>query len=838
VSAKPLLRRNGIVGNGMMRNLAIAVIVVATIGATAYRDAPVPVYAAAVRHDKARTQDWPVYGGQDGKNHYSSLSQVNRHNVKKLVVAWKFDTGETGSIQTNPVIVGRVLYAFTPAHEVIALDAATGKLLWKFNSGTKGDQPTRGVAYWTDGKDSQIFAGIMNYLYALDPATGKPIQSFGEGGRIDLRKGLRGDYKSQSVVLTSPGIIYKDVIIVGGRNPETAPAPPGDIRAFDVRTGALRWRFNTIPHPGEPGYDTWSKDAWKTAGAANNWAGMTLDAKRGIVYVPTGSAVPDFYGANRLGDDLFANTLLALDAETGKLIWHFQGVHHDLWDRDFPAPPVLVTLKRNGKSIDALAQTTKQGWLFVLDRATGKPLFPIEERHYPASDVPGEVSSPTQPYPLAPAPYARELLTADMLTNRTPAAHAWAVEQFRTFRSGGPFVPFEVNKPTVVFPSFDGGAEWGGPAVDPTTGVLYVNANDIATTGMLVANNPNADLGARTYRSQCAVCHGINRTGSPPEFPSLIDVESRLTPVQISDTIHHGKGRMPTFPNVQDDTLKALLTYLRTGKSNERENNAASSKKELSHEDIATASATSLDVQKSAGARVYANHCAICHGDREEGITPSFPSLIGVGQRLSPQEITRTIRDGKGRMPPFTALPDEQLKTLLKYLGGPQPATEAETASSGPDWMRYLFTGYNKFYDPDGYPAVVPPWGTLSAIDLNTGKYLWKLPLGYYPELATKGMDHTGTENYGGPVVTNGGLVFIAATMFDNRIRAFDSRTGKLLWQAELPFAGVATPSTYMVDGKQYIVIGTSGARNLKGPQGGVYVAFALPSPQQKRKAH
>lgn len=722
----------------MIRNLAIAVIVAATIGAAVYWDAPIPVHAAAIRHDKARTQDWPVYGGQEGENHYSSLSQINRRNVKKLAVAWKFDTGETGSIQTNPIIVGRVLYAFTPAHEVIALDAATGKLLWKFNSGIKGDQPTRGAAYWTDGTNSELFAGIMNYLYALDPATGKPIQSFGEGGRIDLRKDLRGDYKSQSVVLSSPGIIYKDVIIVGGRNPETSPSPPGDIRAFDVRTGKLRWRFHTIPHPGEPGYETWPKDAWKTAGAANNWAGMTLDAKRGIVYVPTGSAVPDFYGGNRLGDDLYADTLLALDAETGKLIWHFQGVHHDLWDRDFPAPPVLVTLKRNGKSIDALAQTTKQGWLFVLDRTTGKPLFPIEERHYPASDVPGEVSSPTQPYPLAPAPYARELLTADMLTNRTPAAHAWAVEQFRTFRSGGPFVPLAVGKPTVVFPSFDGGAEWGGPAVDPKTGVLYVNANDIATTGMLVANNPAADLGARTYRSQCAVCHGINRAGSPPQFPSLIAVESRLTPAQIEDTIHHGKGRMPTFPNIQDDTLKSLLTYLRTGKSREPEDNAGAGKKELSQQDIAT-------------------------------------------------------------------------------------------ESSDPDWMRYLFTGYNKFYDPDGYPAVVPPWGTLSAIDLNTGKYLWKLPLGYYPELAAKGMGHTGTENYGGPVVTDGGLVFIAATIFDNRIRAFDSHTGELLWQAELPFAGVATPSTYMVDGKQYIVIATSGARNPKGPQGGVYVAFALP---------
>lgn len=706
-----------------MWKLPVVILVAVAIGVLCCPDQPLYASAASVPVQKAKSQSWPVYGGQNEQDHYSSLSQINRGNVSELRVAWKFDTGEKGSIQTNPVIVGRVLYAFTPEHEVIALNAATGKLLWKFDSGIRGDQPTRGIAYWADGKDSRIFAGIMNYLYALDPATGKPIQSFGECGRIDLRKGLRGDYKEQSIVLTSPGIIYKDLIITGGRNPETSPAPPGDIRAFDVRTGALRWRFHTIPHPGEPGYSSWSKDAWKTAGAANDWAGMALDAKRGIVYVPTGSAVPDFYGGNRLGNDLFADTLLALDAGTGKLIWYFQGVHHDLWDRDFPAPPALVTLKRNGRTIDALAQTTKQGWLFVLNRTTGKPLFPIEERHFPASDVPGEVSSPTQPYPLAPAPYARELLTADMLTNRTPAAHAWALQQFRTFRSEGPFVPLSVGRPTIVFPGYDGGAEWGGPAVDPKTGVLYVNANDIAATGTLVANSSAADLGAQTYGSQCAVCHGVDRAGSPPDFPSLVDVTKRLTPAQIAATIHQGKGRMPTFPNLQGDTLKALLAYLRDS-----------------------------------------------------------PATTAVG-----------------------------------------------AASSSPDWMRYLFTGYKKFYDPDGYPAVAPPWGTLSAIDLNTGKYLWKLPLGYYPELAAKGMGHTGSENYGGPVVTAGGLVFIGATIFDNRIRAFDSRTGELLWQAALPFAGVATPSTYMVSGKQYVVIGTSAARDPKAPQGGVYIAFALP---------
>ena len=402
--------------------------------------------------------DWPVYnGGADG-DHYSKLTQINRGNVGLLKVAWTFDTGETGGIQDNPLIVGRTLYAYTPTQKIIALDAATGALKWKFDSGVSGTQPARGIAYWTDGKQGRILAGVMNFLYCLDAKTGKPIASFGESGRIDLRKELRGDYERQSIYLTTPGIIYKDLIIVGGRNPETHPAPPGDVRAFDVRTGKLRWSFHTIPHPGEPGYETWPAEAWKTAGAANNWAGMALDEKRGIVYVPTGSAVFDFYGGDRLGDDLYANTLLALDANTGKRLWHFQGVHHDIWDRDFPAPPALFTIQRDGKTVDALAQTTKQGYLYLFDRVTGQPLFPIHEHPYPASTVPGEAASPTQPKPDAPESFARQRLTEDMLTTRTPEAHAWAVKEFRTFITDGQFVPLAVDRQTVVFPGFDGGA--------------------------------------------------------------------------------------------------------------------------------------------------------------------------------------------------------------------------------------------------------------------------------------------------------------------------------------------------------------------------------------------
>ena len=671
-------------------------------------------------------QDWPAYGGHDG-THYSSLSQINRDNVKSLVVAWKYDTGEKGGIEANPIVVGKVLYTCTPGRSVIALDAATGKLIWKFESDLEGRVLSRGVSYWTDGHQSRIFAGARNYLYALDATTGKVIPSFGEQGRIDLRKGLREPQEQQSVELTTPGSIYKDLIIVGGANPETHPAPPGDIRAFDVRTGALRWTFHTIPRPGEYGYDTWPKDAWKNAGAANNWTGMTVDVNRGIVYVPTGSAVYDFYGGDRIGNDLFADSLIALDAATGKRIWHFQGVHHDLWDRDFPAPAALVTVTHAGQRVDAIAQTTKSGLLYVFDRTTGKSLFPIQELPFPKSNVPGEVTSPTQPFPTLPSPYTQQSTTVDTLTNRTPEAHAWAVKQFGSMIGGGQFVPPSVDKLTVDMPGFAGGGEWGGVAVDPSTGVLYVNANDTAWLIGLTVPPPAESLGEKVYQSQCSGCHGINRAGSPPAIPPLEGIEGILTD----------------------------------------------------------------------------------------------------------QEIAGVIRQGRGRMPPFNSLTGEQVQAVVRYLtrapGEEERPRRATAGEDGKDDMPYKGMGFRRFTDPEGYPATAPPWGTLSAIDLNTGQYLWKIPFGTYPELVAKGMADTGSDNYGGPVVTDGGLLFIGASVFDEKFHAYDKATGKLLWETALPFAGLATPSTYMVNGKQYVVIAAGGGQSSRKPSGGVYVAFALP---------
>ncbi len=771
----------------------------------------------------ATNQDWPVYGGQAAGDHYSPLTQIDRQNAKNLKQAWSFDTGEHGVMQTSPIMVGRTLYAATPSEKIIALDAATGTLKWKFDSGINGTQPIRGVTYW----NGKILAGIMSFLYELDAETGKPVESFGEHGRIDLRKDLGTNPARASVLMTTPGIVYKSLIIVGFRAPETHPAPRGDIRAYDLVTGKLRWSFHTIPQPGEFGYETWPKDAWKTAGAANNWAGMALDQERGIVYAPTGSAVDDFYGADRVGDDLFANTLLALNAETGERIWHFQGVHHDIWDRDFPSPPALVTVTHDGKRIEAIAQTTKQGYLFLFDRVTGRPVFPIEEVRVEQTTVPGEVSSPTQPRPTLPEPFARQTMTEQTLSNRTPAVHAQALAEFRTFHVGAQFTPLSVGKQTLVMPGFDGGAEWGGPALDPRTGVIYVNAQDMAYTGGLSENTHTHSLGASLYLSQCAVCHGEQRLGSPPEFPSLLGVGTKLNAEQITTLIHGGKNRMPSYPNIQGEGLSALIEYLRTGKDEGPAAPQGSFRRGVPVPGSAAAIA-----RNPRGAEVYSRNCAICHGDQAGGIQPGFPSLIGVGQRLSPEQVATITTEGKGRMPGFHKLSTSDMSELMRYLGAVavNPDEEkTELAANGQVESRYRFTGYRRFVDADGYPAVAPPWGTLNAIDLNTGKFLWKIPFGEYPELAARGVPTTGSENYGGPVVTAGGVLFIGATIFDRQFHVFDSSTGKLLWHTELPYGGLATPATYMVDGKQYVVIGAGGGKDSKHPLGGVYTCFALP---------
>jgi quinoprotein glucose dehydrogenase len=691
--------------------------------------------------DAARWNDWAFYAGGPESVRYSGLTQITRDNVSQLKVAWTFDTGDAyagSELQCNPIIIDGVLYATTPKVNVIALDAATGALKWRFDphEGRKvlGKMRNRGLNYWADpnGQDRRLFVAVRQFLYAIDARTGKPVPSFGANGKIDLRDHL-GRESKEMVSLTTPGVVYKDLLIIGSIISETLPAAPGDIRAYDVRSGALRWSFHTIPHAGEQGADTWPKDAWTYIGAANNWSGLSLDAQRGLVFVPTGSAAYDFYGGNRAGDNLFANSLIALKADTGERVWHFQTVHHDIWDRDLPATPALITVTREGKTIDAVAQVTKSGYVYVFERDTGKPMFPIEERKAPASDLAGEVTAPTQPFPLQPPPFARQRLTADMITTRTPAAHDEALARFKTFRSDGQFVP-PSREGTVIFPGFDGGAEWGGPAFDRETGWLYVNANEMAwILRMEPPPAPTTRAGVRTisgqqlYVRECASCHKADRTGGPPEFPSLIGISDHYTDSEIEKLLEQGSGRMPSFSRLGQESLQAIMHYVTTGRDT-----------------VVAASAASSNT--SAGATV-----------------------------------------------------------------------------------KWLSDGYNKFLDIDGYPAVQPPWGTLNAIDLNAGTIAWTIPFGEYPALAASGVTNTGSENYGGPIVTAGGVLFIGATIADRKFHAFDKRTGKLLWETQLPFGGNATPATYAVGGRQYVVIAAGGGKWKGDAPGGTYVAFALP---------
>jgi glucose dehydrogenase len=673
--------------------------------------------------------DWSAYLGGPEALHYSTLRQIHPGNVHKLQVAWTYETGDASpgsEMQCNPIIVDGVLYATTPKLRVIALDAATGKLRWSFdpNEGRKvaGKIRNRGLNYWRDGSDQRILFASRHYVYAVDAVTGKAIPEFGQEGRVDLRDGLGRPPQGITIGMTSPGVIYKDQLIVGSLLSEALPSPPGDIRSYDVRTGKLRWSFHTIPHPGEFGYDTWPKDAWKYSGSANNWAGLTLDVKRGLVFAGTGSAAFDFYGSNRLGDNLFANCVLALNAETGERVWHFQAVKHDLWDRDLPAPPTLVTVRRNGRLIDAVAQITKSGHTYVFNRETGESLFPIAYREYPASEVDGEVAAKTQPLPLKPPAFARQILTEEMLTKRTPEAHKAVVEKFRKVRSAGQFTPPSFEG-TVIFPGFDGGGEWGGAGFDPETGLLYVNSNEMPWILRLVERPKNEPSGRGLYARECASCHRQDLKGTPPEFPSLTNLSDKYTLREIEAFIRAGGGRMPGFSHLQNPGIRAVARYVMTG------------------EDTPTA---------------------------EQAGTPS------------------------------------------------------------PMYLKYSMDGYNKFLDPDGYPAVEPPWGTLNAINLDTGELAWKVPFGEFPELAAKGFRNTGTENYGGPVITASGLLFIGATNYDKKFHAFNKRTGKLLWETTLPAAGNATPATYEVKGRQFVVIAAGGGKT-DAPPGGSYVAFALP---------
>jgi quinoprotein glucose dehydrogenase len=651
---------------------------------------------------------------------YSPLTQINPDNVRQLQVAWSYNSGDAfkgSEMQSNPIVIDGLLYATTPKMRVVALDATTGKEIWSFDP-KPADAPQRrfrhrGVTITGD----KLFFTYRNFLYCLDRHTGKPTTTFGENGNIDLRYGLDWPAEKATISASSPGVVFEDLIILGSTVPETLPGTPGHIRAFDINTGKQRWIFHTIPHPGEYGYETWPKDAYKVSGGANAWAGLALDPKLGIVFAATGSPSFDFYGSNRIGDDLFADCVLALDARTGKYIWHFQDVKHDVWDLDLPAAPTLVTVKRNGRDVEAVAQITKTGYVYVLDRRTGAPLFPIKYRKVPASMLDGEKLSDVQPYPVKPPPFTRQTFTADMVTNRTPEAHAAVLARLRLLDSNGIFTPPSLRG-TVLMPGTDGGAEWGGAAYDQESGLLFVNSNTQPWIIRMVSHDTKS-----LYQNNCASCHGANRQGAPPSIPSLVDIGSRRSRGDLIRFIREGSGRMPAFDYLERG-VDEIVDYLLTGVDKEN--------------------------------------------------------------------------------------------------------LDASTAQSDPNWQKYRNEGYILFRDPQNYPPLTPPWGTLNAIDLNRGTIRWKIPFGEYPELAAQGMRNTGTDNYGGPVVTASGLLFIGATSFDNKFHAYDKLTGKLLWEATLPAAGNATPSVYQINGREYVVIVCGGGKN-EAKSGGSIVAFALP---------
>ncbi|HEY3755652.1 MAG TPA: PQQ-binding-like beta-propeller repeat protein [Opitutaceae bacterium] len=689
----------------------------------------------------AASNDWPVYLGDKAASHYSDLDQINPQNVRQLQVAWTWSAGDkrpdSSQIQCNPLEIGGVVYCTSAAMKLVALDAKTGRELWRYVP-AEASGVNRGLSYWADGDDRRILYGNDHWLQAVDAKTGKLIDAFGDHGRVDLTKGLGRDVTGLSIQMNTPGVIFKNLIIVSARCGEgPGPAAPGHVRAYDCRTGKLVWIFHCIPYPGEPDYNTWPANDWTWEGGLNAWAGMTVDEEHGLVYCPIGSATFDFWGGSRPGNDIYADCLVVLSADTGKLVWYYQFTHHDLWDRDPPAPPTLLTVRRNGVDIPAVAQVTKSGHVWVFNRLTGEHLFPVREIAVPSSDLAGEVASPTQPLPLKPAPFTRQRFTYDDVTNRTPEAHRAVLERFYHLRPQVPFGP-PSREGTIIFPGFDGGAEWGGAAADPS-GILYVNETEMPWVLSLIETGGATSLGQQVYLQNCTGCHGADRKGNAAgNIPSLVAVKDRLTDQQIFDVISKGRAVMPAWGFLTEAQRHALVTFL-------------------------------------------------------TGAKP-------------PAEASEKPGDWK------TYLTDRPPQAVPNFVQPP-----------------YTHTGYNRWLDPDGYPAIKPPWGTLNAIDLNTGEYLWRVPLGVYPELIAKGLPPTGTENYGGPLVTRGGVLFIAATR-DEKFRAFDSKTGQELWSTNLPAAGYASPATYERDGRQYVVIACGGGKS-GTKSGDTYVAYALPRP-------
>lgn len=699
-----------------------------------------------------RGPGWNAYEGDAGSTHFSSLTQINRHNVDLLRQAWTYPVVDV-DLSAEPLVLEDRLIAVGQGYAIVAIDPGTGREIWKTVPNLAG-RGIRGFSLWesADGAEQRVIFVSGNYLKALDPATGKLVGGFD----VDLREGLGRDPQRIRVSPSTPGRVFENLIIVGSITGESYESPPGDVRAYDVLTGKLVWRFRTIPHPGDLGYETWPADAWKTAGAANVWGGMSVDEARGIAYFVTGSPVYDFYGADRKGDNLFGNSIVAVEARTGKYLWHFQAVHHDLWDYDLVASPTLMDVRSNGKDVPAVAVSTKHGFLFLFDRVSGAPLFPVEERPVPASDVPGEHASPTQPFSSLP-PFARQTFTEPDIDPKLPEQERRAlIERMRRSRNEGLFTPPSLQG-TVQMPGNHGGSNWGQQGAD-RDGHFYVVSFDLPAI-LQLKEPPKPDeiaaiaaaggRGAALYAQSCALCHGDTMAGQPG-VPSLKGVTERLQYADLRTIIRGGRATMPAFPEIGDVELSALIDFMRTGNS--------------------TTQAPST-------------------GGRPEVLEPGAP-----------------------------------------VSAPPSPPPPPPQALASPDGQIRYRSDFGQLMTSSGGAAIKPPWQTLTAYDLNAGTILWRAPVGAMP-------GYTGATGMplvkGGLLVTAGGLVLVA-TEADRKLHAYDSRTGAELWAGPLPSHPRGGLITYMHAGRQFVVVpaGFGGYPMTGGTpeerSKNAYVAFAL----------
>lgn len=735
----------------------------------------------------AQHRTWMDYGGGPDQSKYVVLDEIDKTNVDQLEVAWFYPTGDDNVYQFNPIVVDSIMYVLAKDNSLVALDATTGEEIW-IHANLRGIA-RRGINYWEseDRKDRRLIFQMNNYLQAIDARTGKSIMGFGQEGLVDLREGLGRDPKTLSRAQSgTPGKIFENLILLGSSTGEGYMSSPGHLRAYDVVTGKLVWTFHTIPQPGEYGYDTWPKDAYKYIGGVNTWGEISVDAERGIAYYPLGSPTYDYYGADRIGSNLYGTSILALDARTGERKWHYQLVHHDLWDYDPTAAPQLVTVNHDGKEIDAVAVATKHGFLFVFDRVTGEPLWPIEERPVPASDVPGEQAWPTQPFQTVLPPISRQGMTSEDISPYllTPEERAEWKQRIDSMQTGF-FTPLSREKETLALPGAVGGVNWGNTASNPDKGLVYILSIDWPSfyeklrTREEIENQEKEETalvegGAAVYLQNCQACHGANREGLAG--PSLLNLTERLSYKDFKQVVSTGRGEMPAFTHFNEEELKDLYTFLE-GSTNARR------------------------PFPESGASDFK--------------MPEGP-VVAAGGAPGGQEIRQVEGGQNGRFgapyPEGVEVPHERL-----YIRG---------------W------GLSHPY------LISPPWSEIMAYDLNEGTIKWRRPIGQDRDVAAEGGANTGVPRAqrNGMVVTSTGLVF--STAKDGKVYAFDADNGKQLWEAELPKGTEGLPAMYQVNGRHYLVVTSAtplswGRGNNKNDsdsqesQGG-YMVFALPKQTDK----